>query len=473
MVDRSLVRSLCMAVVAVAPAACATYRPEPVAPAQTAAAIEARTLRDPRLLAFIEAAQPRHSQDSSWNLDTLTLASLYFHPDLDIAYAKLSVAQAAIRTAAQRPNPTFSLTPQFNTTTMSPSPWTVGGVVNLLLELFGKRTQRTEQATLLAEAARSDVATAAWQVRGRVRSSLLDLWAAQQNVTLSQQRLELQDQLVGFLERRLALGEASGLDVARERVNRDQFTLAVKDAQRDAADARATLATAVGVPLRALEGVDIDVSAVADAIAPPPASIGQFRQIALTRRSDVASSLQQYEATQAGLRLQIANQFPNLTLGPGYTYDQGDNKFSLGLTVDLPIFNQNQAPIVEAAARRRQAAATFEALQAQIIGQIDRAWTAYGTTSRSLGAADSLLSEQARRQERTSDLFRAGQIDHVTLLAGELEVAATRLSRLQTVVSQRRALGQIEDALQQPIFAPATPIPAPGARAGVQPEPAQ
>ncbi len=453
--------------------ACASYRPEPIAPAQTAAALDARTLKDPKLAAFINAVRPATAQVApKWNLDTLTLASLYFHPDLNIAYAKLSVAQAAIRTAAQRPNPTLSLTPQFNATT-SLSPWTIGGVVNLLLELFGKRTQRTEQATLLAEAARSDVATAAWQVRGRVRSSLLDLWAARQTLALSQRRLDLQDQLVGFLERRLALGEASGLDVARERVNRDQFKLAVQDAQRDLADARATLATAVGVPLSALEGADIDVGAVADAVAPPPASIGQLRQIALTRRSDIASSLQQYEAAQAALRLQIANQFPNLALGPGYTYDQGDNKLSLRLAFDLPIFNQNQGPIAEAAARRRQAAATLEALQAQIIGQIDRAWTAYKTTSRSLSVADSLLNEQARRQERTSDLFRAGQIDHVTLLAGDLEVATTKLSRLQALVSQRRALGQIEDALQQPIFAPATPIPASGARAGVQAEPAQ
>lgn len=453
--------------------ACATYRPEPIAPAQTAVALDARTLQDPRLLAFIETAQPGRSQSPSWNLDKLTLASLYFHPDLDIAYAKLVTAEAAIRTARQLPNPSLGLSPQFNLTNANPSAWTVGTAINLLLELFGKRAARTDQAKALAEAARFDIGTATWQVRGRVRTALIDLWTAQQSVALARGRLELQQQLVGFLERRLAAGEASGLDVARERVNRDQFSLAVQDGQRDAADARAILATAVGVPLQALDNVELDLSAVTGTVAPPPPTIGLLRRLALTGRSDIASSLRQYEATQAGLRLQIANQYPNLTLGPSYTYDQGDNKFGLNLQGNLPIFNQNQGPIAEAAARRRQAAATFMALQAQIIGQIDRAAIAYRATTQSLRTADALLAEQESRQARTRDLFHAGQIDHVALLAGDLEVANTRLSRLQALASQRRALGQIEDALQQPIFAPAIPVPAPGARAGVQPEPAQ
>lgn len=463
----SLVAGLC-----ILSTACATYKAEPIAPLQTAAALDARTLGDPRLRTFIDATAPSFVQTSStWNLETLTLAALYFHPDLDIAYAKLSVAEAAIRTAAQRPNPTFNLTPQFNATSATPTAWTVGTAINLLLELFGKRTARTEQARALAEAARFDLGTATWLVRGRVRSALLDLWAAQQSVALFQQRLGVQDQLVGFLERRLAVGEASGLDVARERVNRDQFSLMVEDARRDAADARAVLATAVGVPLQALDGVKLEFGAVARASPPPAEDTRRLRQLALTGRADVASSLQQYEAAQAGLRLQIANQYPNLTLGPGYSYDQGDNKFSLAATIDLPILNQNQGQIAEAAARRRQAAASFTALQAQIIGQVDRARTAYVSTTKSLATADALLAQQSGRQERTRDLFRAGQIDHVTLLAGDLEVATTRISRLQALVAQRRALGQIEDALQQPIFVPATPTPPPGVRADASAEP--
>ena len=41
---------------------------------------------------------------------------------------------------------------------------------------------------------------------------------------------------------------------------------------------------------------------------------------------------------------------PDVHLNPGYQFDQGDNKWSIGLTFDLPILNQNQGPIAEAKA---------------------------------------------------------------------------------------------------------------------------
>lgn len=444
--------------------ACATYRAEPIAPLQTAAALDARTLGDPKLRAFIDAIAPNPVPTAStWNLETLTLAALYFHPDLDIAYAKLATAEAAIRTAAQRPNPSLALSSLFGGAGS-----TVGVAVNVLLELFGKRGYRTEQARQLAEAARADLGSATWQVRGRVRSALVDFWVARERVSLTQRQLALQDQLVGFLDRRLAVGEASGLDVARERINRDRFSVSVRNAERDAADARAALATAVGVPLRAFDGIALDLSAITAAAPPPRATAGSLRLAALTARNDIQSNLLQYEAAQSALQLQIANQYPSLTLGPGYSF--GDNKISLDAGAVLPIFNQNQGPIAEAAARRRQSAANLLALQAQIIGQIDRAWVAYDTVARSLATANLLIREQEGRQARTRNLFRAGQIDHITLLSGDIEVATTQLDRLQSLADQRRALGQIEDALQLPLFAPATPIPSPNARAGVNAE---
>lgn len=435
-------------------ASCASYHPAPISPAQTASVLESRTLADPRLAAFLRSTAPgKTGQDPVWDLETLTLTAVYFHPDLKVADAKLATARAGVITARERPNPTLDLSGLINST--SP-PLTVGFAVNLLLETFGKRGYRTEQARELAEAARYDIATTTWQVRGGVRNALLDLWAAQRRIAFSQSRLEMETQLVGLLERRLAVGEASGLDVARERVNRDQYAVAVSDAERAAATARAQLATAVGVAAQALEGVPIDLSAVDD----PPrlaGDIGQgeLRRQALTGRADVRSSLAQYGATQSALQLAIAGQYPNITLSPGYSYDQGDNKFGLSSPgLPLPVFNQNQGPIAEAAARRKQAAASFTALQAQIIGAIDTAAVAYRTAGRSVATTTTLLEAQQRRQARTAALFRAGQIDRPTLLTGALEVGAIQLSNVDAAVAQRQALGQLEDALRQPLLDP-------------------
>jgi len=443
-------------------AGCASVPPRPIAPDAGAAALEGRRLDDPRLLAFLAASGAPVSPGAPWDLRRLTLAALYYHPDLPVADARLAAAQAAIRTAAQRPNPSFGFAPQFNATNASPTAWTIDTAINLLIELFGKREARTDEAKALADAARRDVEDTSWQVRGRVRAALLALWSAERRAGLIAARRDLQGELTGLVEHRLAAGEASALDVGRERANRDSVSLAVSDAARDIADARVSLAAAIGVPVRALDGVVLDEAAIAGASS--PADIAGLRRAALTSRSDVQAALARYAASEAALRQQLANRFPNLSIGPGYQYDQGENKFSLNLQADLPVFNANGGPIAEAEAHRSEAAARFTALQAGIIAEIDRAEAACEASAASLAVADALAARQADRQARDARVFRAGAIDRVALLTGEIDYAAGQEARLQAFAAQRAALGRLEDALRVPIFTATLPAAAPSNR---------
>lgn len=449
-------RTSILAGIMLLPSACASGPTLPLSLATSAVALDARSLDDPRLETFMAASgMPVEGSPKTWNLQRLTLAAVYFHPDLAIADARLATAEAAIRTAAQRPNPVLGLTPQINATNPNPTAWIVGTSINLLLELFGKRQARTAEATALAEAAQFDVDTASWQVRSNVRAAMLALWESEQRARLAAERRDLQTRLAGFVERRLAVGEASALDTARERANRDTVALAVADAARVVSDARVSLATAVGIQVHALDGVAIDFAAITEARAPD--DIAQLRRRALTSRADIQASLARYDAAQGVLKLQLANRFPNLSLGPSYQYDQGQNKFGLNLQTDLPIFNVNGGPIAEADARRREAAARFLALQAQVIGEIDHAVAAYTTATQSLRAAEALATQQADRRARDGRVFRAGALDHVTLLTGEIEYLQGRDASLAALVAQRKALGQLEDALRVPIFTPALP----------------
>lgn len=445
---------------------CASYKPAPISPAENARSLENRSLDNPRLRHFIAAelgGESKADPAPSWNLSTLTLAAIYYHPDIEIAHAKLAVAQAGIVTARQHPNPPFSLANVFGTAAVATAAppagvaaITIGPVIDFLIETFGKREKRTAQAQHLADAARWDLATAGWQVRGRVRTALLDLWAARQRLVLSRRQLAMQDELLGLLEERFGVGEASSVDVMLARVGKTQITLAIRGLEQSEAVARAQLATALGIPVRALGGTGLSL---AEFNKPPPlpASVdtGQLRQEALTKRTDIQASLQQYEAAQSALQLQTANQFPNVIVSPGYNYDFGINKYMLGLGVDsLPIFHQNQGLIAQALGRRQQAAASFDALQAHIIGQIDQAAAAYRAATRSVATGDALLADDQRRGTMIERQFQVGQVDRVALVTTRLSVAATELARLDAVARQRQAIGDLEDALQQPLFDP-------------------
>ena len=435
---------------------CASYKPVPIVPADNARALEGRSLHDERLQRFVRLALAdggRPRAGAAWGLPALTFAAIYYHPDLDIAHARLQAAEAGIRTAAQIPNPSLG----FEDLHYNPGPgtWVAAPIINFVIETFGKREARTAEARHLADAARWDLATAGWQVRGHVRTGMLALWAARHRLALTRRRLALQDQLVALLQRRFDAGQASALDVSRERINRAQITFTLRDLERAEAEARVQLAGAIGIPAHALDGADLSLAAF-DQSPRLPAEIGTgaLRRRALTHRTDVQASLQDYEAAQSALQLAIANQYPNITLSPGYIYDAGINGFLMLPAADLPIFNQNQGPIAQALARRQEAASTFTALQAQVIAALDQAAAAYRATIRSVATGDALLADAEHRARQIEQSFRAGDADRPTLVTAELEAAATALSRFDAVVQQRQALGALEDALQQPFYDP-------------------
>lgn len=424
----------------------------------TATALEQRTLADPTLARFIADVVPDRAADAgagSWDLSTLTLAALYFHPEMQVSRAKLALARAGVKTARQIPNPTFSMQPGAYPAHVAASTWAAEFIVNFVLEVAGKREKRTEMARNLVEAARQDVATAAWQVRGAVRSALLDLWAAERRRALVERRQAAQVQIVTLLERRFAAGDASALDVARERINLSQARLALRDSERQAADARARLASAVGVPVRALEAVSLSLGTFDNPVGVPEGTelaANSLRRRALQERTDVLGLLAEYEASQSYVRLQVAKQFPDVTLGPGYTYDQGFDLYSLSLNVELPIFNRNQGPIAEAEARRKEAGARFVALQAKVIGEIDRARAAYLAAARTVATADILLRDQERQRQRIERAFRLGETDRLAPLSANVEHAIVELARFEALVQQREALASLEDALQYSMY---------------------
>ena len=447
---------------------CASEPPAPLSPAQNAAALEARSLDDPGLQRFIAGALGRSSPAAArWGLARLTLAALYYHPALDLARAALAAAQAAVVTAGQRPNPTLSLAAAFGTAAAAgaipagAAPVTLGPVIDFLFETGDKREYRSAAARHRAAAARQDLRTATWQVRGRVRGALIDLWSAEGRLSLMHRRLALQDELVGLSADRLAAGAAASPEISRERVQRGQLALGLRDAEAARADARARLASAVGVPLAALDGAALSFGALDHPAAPPDLSAGGLRRRALTGRSDVAAALAQYEAAQSALQLAIAGRIPDVTLGPGYEYDFGVNKYLLGPSLSLPIFNRNEGPIAEAVAARQAAAARFTALQAAILGAIDEAVADLVAADAAVASGDALLADARRREAELRQSFAAGRIDRPMLVTAGIARQTVELSRFEALVRQRQALGRLEDALQQPLLEPAAALPAP------------
>ena len=172
-------------------------------------------------------------------------------------------------------------------------------------------------------------------------------------------------------------------------------------------------------------------------------------------RADILGALAEYAATQSALQLEIAKQYPNLHLNPGYEYDQGDNKWGLGVSLELPLLNHNQGPVAEAEARRAESAAKFIALQARVLSEIEQAVAVYRAAVKKASSADALSQELVTQGHAAQALLDAGEISRLELAQRQLELTTAALAQLAALVSAQAALGDLEDAMQSPGAAPA------------------
>ena len=422
----------------------------------TAADFASRTMTDPGLRAFIERHSPSGLASwpvAEWDFTNLVWAAFYYHPDLDVARAQWAVVQAGKITAAERPNPTLSASPSYNTTTAVPSPWLVTSALDIPIETAGKRGYRLAQAAHLSEVARLNIASVAWQVRSRLRTRLAGLFVAQETVRLLRQQQTVQAENVRILEGQVQAGAISAFEATQGRIASDTTQLALREAERQQAEARVQLADAVGVPVGAIENVRFSFPDLNE--LPAEASLADARRQALLHRADILGVLAEYAASQSALQLQIARQYPDVHLSPGYEFDQGDNKWSLGLSLTLPVLNHNQGAIAEAEAKRREIAARFNALQARVLGEIDQAIAGYHLARAKQTDADALLGRLRQQEKAAQAIFGAGEISRGDLNALDLQLSAAALARLEALAKSQQAFGQLEDALQSPLGIPA------------------
>ncbi len=442
---------------------CAHFQPQPLSPEKTALQFDLRRLDNAGLGEFLTRQfgnPPPHWPLEKWDLNSLTLAAFYFHPDLEVARAQWRVAEAGALTAGARPNPSVSFSPGYDTQIPGNySPWLIPVTLDIPIETAGKRGKRIAEAEKVAESARWSFISAAWKIRSDVRDALRDFQMSGRRAALLQRQFAAQTEIVKQLQQRLDAGAIARPELTTAQIVLNKSQLDLSSAQAKRAEARSRLAQALGISLAALDDVKLE----ADFSTKVPAALttAEARSVALRGRADILGALADYATAEADLRLQVAKQYPDLHLGPAYAWNNGnagDSQWSLGVTLELPILDQNQGPIAEAEARRKLAAAKFVALQAQVSGAIDRAVAGLAAARQQLQTGASVLATAEAQQRSVAAQVQAGAAERLDLSSAEIELNTVRLAQLDGEAQLQSAIGALEDALQSPADSLATAI---------------
>ena len=442
---------------------CIHYRARPLDPPRLESQYRTRSLQDEGLRDFIRAnaaEKPTQGPPARLDISLLTLVAFYYSPDLEMARADIAVAEAGIRSAGARVNPSLSGEGGYNSNPEAHRLYAI--LPSLTFETAGKRGYRILAAQKEAEVARLALAEAGWRVRNRVRIAWMDFLFSRLRLDLLHEEEAIRNEIVQIFDARLALGEAARPELDVFRVDLISSQAALKAAEGDVARNLAALAAAVGMPSAALEGQVFD----APQLEAPPAlellPLQRVQRAGLLHRADVRRVLVEYAAAEAALRLEVARQYPDIELAPAFSFEEGFARYVLGATLgSVPVFHRNQGQIAVAEAQRGQVEARFSALQSRAIGEMDMALVQYRAALSEYGEATvRLVTIQKEREEAARRALAAGESDRLELATVRLQSITAARARLEALGRAQTALGALEDAVQFPLESGA-PLPDP------------
>jgi outer membrane protein, heavy metal efflux system len=435
-------------------AGCAHAPPTaPLEPGATLAGFNARTLEG------LSGALPAASD--GWDRSQWLRAALQLNPQLAEQRAAVLAAAAAERSAAERPNPGMELFGEYLTTAAQSSAWLYGLSLDFLLRRPAERARARQQAALQTALAQSELAESIWQVRAALRQALLDAVSGRDETALLQSLVADREALVASDRVRVRLG-----DLARPQMLADELELArarqrQQQSQARAEDGLVRLAAAVGVPSTALAAASVRWDDWAAIGALQSATSERWRTEALIARPQITRALREYDLSQIGLQREVARRWPQLRVTPAYAWG-GDGvredvrgaintESAVGVSFELPLFNQHQGPIAEAAARRAVAGEHLKAVQAQIFEQIDRAERAWPPVLQAWQETQQLATLTERHSQAEERALRAGASDRTSVLASQIATTEARLSLLAAAYTAEVAYGALEDAYHRPL----------------------
>jgi outer membrane protein TolC len=151
----------------------------------------------------------------------------------------------------------------------------------------------------------------------------------------------------------------------------------------------------------------------------------------------VGRGLAEYAVAEGDLRVAVADAYPDLSLGPGFVWDQGIGRWSLLLGLPRLALNRNRGPIGEAMARRKEAGARFAEQQQAVLEEVAGAVAACRFALVDVAGTDSVRQANRRQAELARAAYERGELSATAL--EPLELIETRALRDLHAARQRLA----------------------------------
>lgn len=421
------------------------YAPEPLESRRVASDF----VRERR--AWTLPAAPEHG--ASLSLDHAADLLRERNPALRDAFARFRAAEDLAEVPTPLPNPELLVGPEFGYGPDAASPYVVPlARLAFTVPTAGKRSKRDDWLAAVATERFVDFSTTCSEVYLDLRRRFVEL-------VVARAQSEVREEIVAASQRSLSVardlveaGEANALDVSLFRLEHAREKSRRSEASFELADAEADFAALVSVPARSLGPVSI-------AMLPEPIAGARDLEALTSRlpetRPDLLRARAAYETAEQALRLEVARQYPDVTVGFGAKGETGESVtiLDLMLGLGLPVFDRNQQGVTAAAARRREARTAFETAVSRGVSDLERAHRAAALAEERRDILrDEVLPAARSNVEIAHRALPAGSGSALQVLDAERSLREVELELLEAELGLRLAWCDVERAFGAPLL---------------------
>ena len=372
-------------------------------------------------------------------LDQAIELALSRHADLDAARAAIDARAGSTRQAGLSPNPVLSIqtenwrfygNPGFSASRdLDLFAW-----VSVPIETARKRTRRVELAEADERIAEYERQLAAWRIRQNVKKAYWNALATVSDVKMLERSRETLERLEDYHEVRVRLGATAEVDLIKVRVEVGRSALALSGAEMEVSRAKIAVLEAMGIAelstsfeLRQPDAWPVDVS------WDNSEATRQTAEKALAHRVEILLGRARVERARAAAELQRSLARPDVRPYVGYKRTNEFNTLVGGISIPLPVRDDNAGRIAEALAQVRRREAALRAAEARISAQVATAVETVRRRSEMLRSMETGVLDRARETSRIAlAAYQEGGVDLLDVLdaqraQNELDLFHSRL----------------------------------------------
>ncbi|MCH7591727.1 MAG: TolC family protein [Planctomycetes bacterium] len=384
-------------------------------------------------------AKVRSLLEGGLTADEAVEVALLNNPRLQASFLRIGMARADVVQSRLLSNPSLGVSTRF------PSG---GGLTNIeagiarnIVDLWRIPTRHKIARRELTQVIFT-IAHDAAQLATDAKAAYFRAIAAARLLAISRQDRQAAERLLRLTETLRDAGAVSGVDVDLTRSELQSVELLVRVARQNAFEARSKLMRTLGLPLAQFDTELVDELPTA---RPPAVSLERLLQVAAENRFDLSAARNLLQTLAAKLDLQEQSLFRVVELGVAYEREarDGGSVFGPTLSIELPIFDQNQAQIARAGYAQAEA---VKRLRSMVVDVAHDVRLAHELTRAVWDTAHFYESELLPLKESSLDLareaYRAGKIPLVSVLQAQRALRDAHAGRVE--ILRDGALARIE-----------------------------